>query len=210
VKTTYGEFDGLYCVKDVDAVVILKVVNLVSADLSNTIFSNRSGRIKMFYKHFGSHSIVIEEVTKIKEYFLTLTLMYKVVFSLDELENDDRALLIVNDIPNDDESDAVGLNSGRICVVEKDTISDKSFNHVCFHEICHSFSLEHRPKESSDGLMTAHITNSFALSEKKIGRIALTLSKGFFSKDGYHEFKNYPQHAKYEALSFIQKNNIKY
>lgn len=214
-KTNYKS--ETYESKTVKINVTLTVVNLTGSDLSKTMFSDKSGTIKVNGLS-GEGSFTIPS-TKSGKTDVSLnvetSIQYKVVNSLDQVGKNDHVMMLVNDIPKSFglKVDPVGLADkvgGHIMAVEKNTLSNGTFNNVATHELGHSLGLDHT---NNGGLMNETLTNNSNLTNEQRGRMGILQSGGAFANDGtVIQSKQYPNDyqktAAQQASEFMRKRAI--
>ena len=191
--------------RDMKMTVTLTVVNLTGADLSKTIFNKEKGSVRL--NNFEGNARYYDSPSNINTYdnITEFNIDYKVVTSLDDVGENDHAMVLVNDIPErDDGSNPVGIATlnGRISAVESGTIGNGTFDEVAQHELGHNLGFEH--SELPD-LMFDSVNGSTNLSKKKKGDIAVGQT-GFLGNGTYKESKG---GRSYDSNKIKNKSNIK-
>uniref|UniRef100_UPI00260CDDA3 RHS repeat domain-containing protein n=1 Tax=uncultured Psychroserpens sp. TaxID=255436 RepID=UPI00260CDDA3 len=208
--------------RDVKMTVTLTVVNLTGADLSDTMFSKSSGKIRLNNFEGRAESYTAGNDTHTIDNITEFNIEYNVVNSLDDVSDENsHVMMIVDNIPDNEDSSPVGLAtlSGRISTVEEGTISNDTFDEVAQHELGHNLSLEHSDLKD---LMFKEVNGSVGLSKKKKGDIVTrqlgpkdgdgtykeSISSSFFYNT--NKLPKAKKTIKERANNFLKKNNITY
>ena len=195
--------------RDVSIHVTLTVVNLSGSDLSDTMFSQKSGNIRL--SNFEGESFNFTSGTKMTEDQLSkFTVDFVVVESLDDIREKDNVLLVVDNIPETDkETNPVGLAGNGVVAVESGTISNGSFNEVAQHEIAHDVGSEHRVGtgllmgESVNGSTKVH---KLSRGEMIFNQVGSSNKKGTV-KDSENNVR-FDKTEKQNVQDFIKENKI--
>ncbi|MDM1072194.1 RHS repeat-associated core domain-containing protein [Empedobacter brevis] len=210
--STYSNNGYKSVTRTVSAKVTLTVVNSNNADLSKTMFNQKSGTVRVSefegtgQKGYNNNQLV--SVDNIDNF----TIEYKVVNSLDEVGKDDHVLFVANDIPD---ADVIGLSENgpgkRIGAVEKGTIVDGNFNTIVKHELGHALGiLGTDKKHTKSGLMKKTPTNSDrkVTTEQKGNIIGGAI--GIQDKPGtYKQSTGSKRNSRDEARKFLKDEKIK-
>lgn len=205
--------------RDVSITMTLTVVAGANDDLSNTMFSNKSGSVSLSNFEGKASSYFVEGDLLAQDNVTSFTIEYNVVNSLDDIGENDHVLMLVDNVPalEGETGDKAGRAElgGRIATVERGTLANGSFDKLAQHEIGHTAGMSHSPTNS--GLMNGGPVTSTSLSKTDRGRMVNGYDNGQLSHgDGNGVIKdsqrsnNYSSPIKQQVLDFLKNNNITY
>ena len=188
-KVTSSKTTGRTTQRDVSMVITLSILANKNDDLSKTIFNKSNGSVRLSNFEGNAQSYFSGPDIMTNDNVSNVTINYKVVYSIDDIGDNDNVMMLVNSIPKKfgDKSDPVGLADigGRISVVERGTLLNGRFNEVAQHEIGHNLGMTH--SFDGNGLMGATVNGQTFFNKVKRAEM---LSQQIDSQQGVGIYKN--------------------
>jgi RHS repeat-associated protein len=203
-----------YDTKDAKIKITLSVVNQAKADLSKTMFSKTNGTVDATKIFGGEITTRIVPLSKDVDVNVTnVIIQYVVVNSIDDVRANDHILVVVTDIPDQQNLDPVGLAilGGTSSAVEANTISNKTFDKVAFHELAHNLGLKdtYITGDGTKGLMGYGNNGSTILDDSEKRTMVNYQGLHMFGNGTYSRQKQTPTDTKKEIRDFLKSNKIK-